>query len=228
MNSEFDKWVEESAPQVEVNNIRKEIHLAVLQTRLRKRDKDYRRRQNRFRRGSILSLAMMFIFIGGNFSQLGSDGFDFVVTENEFLPGNKSLEIGFRKASMGGPCYMTDEVLVEISSKMEAGERTTIGVESVTIHGKEFWSMEFEVEMGNFMVPTGGEVNDRLSEMTRDHLDFMQTENQSILRKAADGTLKPSAEWVETIDGCRFLMKEYNVNSKKYGFVKVKLGQPIR
>lgn len=228
MNNNFEKWIQDSAPSVEVDETNKEIHLALLRHRLRERENRSKIRRKRAGRVGVAALAIVFVFIGGNFSELGSDGFEFVARQNEYLPESTSVEIGFRKLRMTGPPDVSYESLRDLAVEMEAGDGIPKSVVVIGIHGNENWVLEFEYDVG-------GETHNgarapilpgRPSKITKDHLDFAINELDEVLKNIENGNLQPVSSRVQTIEGYRFLMKVYHVQSENYGLVLFQQGAP--
>jgi len=147
VSNEFEKWIQESAPSVEVNETRKEIHLAVLRQRLRERENRYQTRQKRTRRASVAAVALVFVLIGGNVSELGSDGFEFVVSESEYMSTSKTVEVGFRKSKIAGNDDTPSEFLRDLVVEMGFSDGVPVSVESVGIQGSESWAIVFEYDV---------------------------------------------------------------------------------
>jgi len=228
MNNEFEKWIRESAPVVEVDEHHKEMHLAVLKNRLRDRDKLHMKRQKQTRRASVVVAALMFVMIGGNVSELGSDGFDFVVSENEFNSETKSMEIGFRKLSISGSVGDSDELLRDLAVQMEMGDGIPASVGAIEIKGHVWWDIRFDYNVRGGMHPGGRTVRDRPSSPTLAHLEFAETEMKQIDERIENGSLSAVSSRIETVEGYRFLIKEYHIQSDQFGLIVWKKGTPIR
>lgn len=228
MNNNFEKWIQDSAPSIEVDETSKEIHLAVLRQRLRERENRSRARRKRAGRVGVTALAIVFVFIGGNFSELGSDGFEFVATQNKFLQESRSVEVGFRKSFITGPSEMSYETLRDIAVEMEAGDGIPINIEVIGIHGNEHWVLEVEYDMGGEIHTGARAINlpDRPSNITKDHLDFAINELEGVLKNIENGKLQPVSSRAQTLEGCRFLIKEYHIQSEKFGLVVFQKGAP--
>jgi hypothetical protein len=228
MKNQFEDWIQESAPAVEVDDTKKEIHLAILKQRLRERESRHKTRQKGMRRTSVAFVVLVFVLIGGNVSELGSDGFDLVISENELGTDLSHVEIGFRKSGLGVPDEMPHDEVQELAMQIEAQNGTPAEVEVIKLQGNEFWTILFEYEVGDGTRLSGHTVKDRPSKPTRAHVNFSKAEIQLMWDEINSGNLSPVSSRIETVDGYRFLMKVYHYQSDQFGLVEYQKGIFIR
>ncbi len=224
MNNKFEKWIEESAPVVVMNSSKKDFHLAVLKQRLRDREVLYRKRQLQKQHTGIATVVLVLVLIGGSVSELGSDGFDFVVPDYQVTPSHERVDIGFRGARMSILGGETHEEVREFAMLSEGRIGIPVGVTAYEFQGSENWSMGFEYQAGDHKRVTHQAVLDRPSVVTMDFFQFLKTEDDLLTGQIEEGTLRPVSIQVEEIDGFHFLIKKYSYRSERYGTVIYKRG----
>lgn len=228
MSNEFEKWIESSAPAVEADKGMKEVHLAILKQRLRDRDKQYKVRQKRTRRGSIVAVVLMFVLVGGNISELGSDGFELETSESLLVDGMNNVTVGHREFGFGAPKSLTKAETEDFARQAEWRHGQPVGVECLEIQGAAAWFINFHYDLDGSTSLGSHSVRDRPSTAGMDHLNFSQHEYDGMEEKIKNGTLAPVSSRIETVDGFRFFIKVYNFESSEFGSVVFQKGEFIR
>ncbi len=223
----FEKWIQESAPSVEVNKLKKEVHLSVLKQRLREREAQHIRRVNKTRRTSVALAALLVVLVGGNFSELGSDGFNIIDVIPSSVPGYDLSITGFRGDGIMVLKEDSPELIEEFSRMIDAGLGIPLDVESYSVRGKEFWSLNREYQARGITRNYSKTVLDRENEIIRDHLTFLQAENELMMEQIDSGTLLPISIKAEMIEGIPFMIETYEYLSEEFGKVVYKRGEPI-
>lgn len=219
MGDQFEKWIQNSAPVVAVDETKKEIHLAVLKQRLRQRDQRHHKRMKQIRRSGVAAMALVFILVGGNVSELGSDGFELEISPSNLVPDAKNARIGFRKTKLGFPGSMPEEEVLDLTQQMEAEIGIPAEVISINVHGNVIWDILYEYEVKGEKKLVGGKAVDRPSKLTRAHFEFVKSELDLLTEMIGSGNLVPVSSRIESVDGYPFLIKEYHFQSEKYGLV---------
>lgn len=143
MTQDFDKLISNSAPVVPDSGASRRMAQTLLHEKMRGQE---RRRQRRNRRGMSLAATVVFLLvIGGQATQLGSDGFDVVTRDLELdgLGGITISETGFRKDLTAFRPGTTQEVIDEVNQVYAAEEQVPFKLSGYQIEGKTFWMMEY-------------------------------------------------------------------------------------
>lgn len=218
--------MQESSPSLEVNTTRKDIHLAVLKQRLRERETRHLNRQKKIRRTGVVVAAFILVLVGGNVAELGSDGFDISIQGPASIPDNNLAVIGFRRDGMNVLEEDSPEIIEAFARLIGARNGIPLNASSYSVNEKEFWSIQFEYQVGNIKRNYSRGPDDRPSTTTREHLDFLVSESDLMLEQIEKGILQSVSSHTEIVDGVRFMFKTYHYQSKKYGLVVYKHGEP--
>ena len=226
-NDKFEQWIQECAPTVEVNATRKAIHLAVLKQRLRARENQHRNRQKRAWRSGVMVTAVVLVLIGGNFAELGSDGFDSSLWGPSRIPGYNLVVTGLRGDRMMVHEEDSPQVIEAFARLVNARDGDPLSVDLYRVNGDGYWGVTLEYQVGNIKRNYCRKAEDRPSTLTRAHLDFLDSESELMLNQIENGILPPVSSHVEIVDDIQFMIKTYHYQSKKYGLVVYKHGDPL-
>jgi len=142
MNNNFDQWIRDCAPDFEVDEINKETHLAILKESMRQRKLLQSRREKWQLRVSMVAAVLVFILIGGNYSQLGSDGFDPTVLD---IPANDQgnfVTFGMSRMGLRVPEDQSEEETTRQVTRFVARLGEPLRVHGFLMDGRESWSVE--------------------------------------------------------------------------------------
>ena len=226
MTDQFEDWIKESAPSVHVNELKKEVHLAVLKERLRAREIRHQRRHHRQRRASMVAVVLMFLLIGGNVSELGSDGFDITITESEALK-EKVASIGFRGSEFTLQDDDTEADVEDLAQQIQADLGHPVGISMYEIDGDQFWTVIQEYEVNGQMQTRTQFPSTHESSINESISDFLTGEALVMMREIKSGELLPFVTREESVDGVSFLAKVYRYHSAKHGEVIFLRGKRI-
>ncbi len=143
MTKNFDKLITDAAPLVPDCGTNRRVTRALLKERMRQ---DARRRQVRDRRGMSLAVSLVFMFvIGGQVTELGSDGFDTISRVMELTNGEKFIKITapFRGTGLAVPEEFSPEKTYEIQQAIAADDIKPVRLEGINVFGKTMWLMEY-------------------------------------------------------------------------------------
>jgi hypothetical protein len=221
----FEKWIMEAAPEVPINEMKKEIHLWVLRERLREKEILRNRRHKRQRRASMVAVLLVFFLYSGNVSELGSDGFE--ITMFEIDGGLKSIS-GHRETYV--PVYEEDtaEEILDLHQQIEARIGWPVSVDAYGFEGAIQWTISYEYQVGEEKRLYTETVLGRPSVLTREMQAFMLAEGDKMMEQAEEGILVPVETREEEVEETLFLLKFYEYESENYGIVKYIKGEPIR
>lgn len=59
MNNNFDLWIKESAPGIKPSQIKKSVHLVIINARLREREKMYRSKLKARKRAAVWAMVVL-------------------------------------------------------------------------------------------------------------------------------------------------------------------------
>ncbi len=229
MSDIFENWIRESAPRGKVNDLKKEIHLAVLKERLRGMDRRRSLRHQRQMRASMVATVVLSLLVGGNFSQLGSDGFDIIV--NGPMPAfEHSLNSvsGLREMKVQVGSFDSPEVVLDLHQQIEGRIGRVVSLTAIEVQGAMNWTITMKHQAGDTKREYTTEVLDRRSKMSRAKAAFIREESDTMFRQVKNGILRPIMIRNEVVDGTRFLIKEYVYHSDKFGDVTYLFGVPSR
>ncbi len=227
MKNNFEQWIRESAPVVEIDEIKKEAHLAVLKERLRVREGQHRRRGRRQLRASMVAVVVVLMFFGGEFSELGSDGFDINFLGIPAHDHGQLVEIGMRGFKIGVPEDQPRDVTRDLVTQLQARIGDPVEMVSVQAQGGEQWLIvrEYLVE-GKITRYTAGSL-DHEDVKIQALLPFIMEESSIMMNQVDSGELLPVGAKQMVVDGFLFEVKVYEYTSNKYGKVTLLKGLPI-
>lgn len=232
MNEQFEQWVRESAPAVQVNEMKMEAHLAVLKERLRNRDVRRHRQHRKYRRTGMVAVVLLLFLGGGYFSKLGSDGYEHIwSTEEAAIEGatveNEFMDFGQRKHSITKMEGKSEDYHVELMQLVEAGLGTPVFFGMLQIHGKQWWSIYNEYETSEGIEGVGSSTNTRPGEQTEAHTDFLNHAIGPFMARIKSGETPVSETRLMEVDGHVFLTKIYVDQVPGFGEVIYYKGKPI-
>ena len=224
VNDQFDNWVREVIPAPEENEMKKEIHLAILKERLR--TKEIKRRRQRYRYGMMVAPFLFVVLYFGNTVDLGGDGFDLVEVEAPVSPGS-AYKNDFREEGFLTTQNDSSGDILELTQQIAAGEGTIIGLEGYEIHGKIEWSIIREYSVSGKIFVLGTSPHFPSSDTPLELRDFLVNEWSQYESRIEAGTIASAGQKNLDFDGIAFSIQYWTIPTEKFGIVKYYSGKPI-
>lgn len=227
MNKNFDDWARDLAPPMGVDEVSRKAHLTILKDRLRTREITRRRRRVGTRRASMVALVVLVTFLGGNLSELGSDGFDHVLKPVESRERLRAT-VGHRETRVG---VRSEEAAPEMIQKteMDLGHPELLDV--VIVKGTEQWTVSIPELLSTgerylrTRTPHGMEALNKGN--AAGHLNFFANYEQDWATRITNGHAQPVATEIIEAEGQRFLTRVYQETFPGLGVVTWKKGERI-
>ncbi|PID81649.1 hypothetical protein CSB20_01925 [bacterium DOLZORAL124_64_63] len=224
MADQFEDWLRDCAPSVEVNAMKKEAHLAILQERLRLRAAKRRRAQVFMRHATLAAAVCFFMIMGVNVLELGSDGFEYEVEELEWNNHQLMGEYGFRDERFVFRESDSYRDVKKLQHQFTTRLGTVLGLEAWQVQGEWDWMLDIGYESRSGLRIQTQSALDRPSSA---NVEFYREEEKAIKDLIAAGKLKPVGNRTETIDGTLFDIQVYRYPTEKFGTVTLWQGVPI-
>lgn len=227
MNNSFEQWIRDCAPENEIDDIRKEAHLVVLKERLRQREIRYQSRQKRQLRASMVAVVAVFIIVSGNFSQLGSDGFDLIEFEGVHTKG-KIVKNVFRGDGFNVLEGESSADILETNRQITAGEGVVFKLEGWTISKKTHWIVCRLIVVNGKEKILAQSPDSIPEENTKQHFLYLTQDWEAQLKKMESDGPPPGGELKKVVDGVTFQLQYWDFDTKDFGPIRYYMGTPIR
>lgn len=231
MTQDFDKLIASAAPEVPDCGESRRTARALMNERVRLETQ--RQRTRHLRRISVAAGLVFVVMMGGQLSELGSDGFDFKMGTLELSNGETVPQIvnTFRGAGAGITSKMTEDELYEFQQQILLREGT---IESIT--GLSFndappqWFINYLIiNNGKVKVierePLGLSVENM--PISRDKVRFLIDELDSFMELVASGQIAGKPYDKIAADGVTFEVRQWSKQYPQWGLFTYYRGEPV-
>ncbi len=228
MNSNFEQWMRDCAPEVEINEIKKEAHWAILKERMRLREIKHKQREERRLQTSMVAAVLMFIFIGGSMSPLGSDGFNITDSDNQFYDDGRLVQVGTTAGlNFVIPNDYSPEEAADLITQTKAQLGEMVGLTRLVASGGSTWSFGREIQMRGETTISWGVAVGFESVMAEKVLPFIFSDSgEKFLLDVDAGKYQPVRMEGVSVEGRPFSIKVYAKSFEKFGVVEYWIGVP--
>jgi len=213
MNDQFDEWLKDTIPEVERDETRQEIQLAVLKERLRQRAAVRRRR---FKGTMIVLPVLLLAIVAGNVPELGSDGFEYERLAATSIPG-EVIKTGFREDAVNLPAGTADADVIDIGAQIAANMGIVVEVEGWKIGSDVYWSMTRINDVAGKEELLNKPSLSPQSRPSRKLYSFSNSTWPSIRANILSGSIAPSGKEDVVLDGESYTTTYWNIVDESIG-----------
>ena len=227
MKANLDKWIKDAKDEVPESGEYRRLNRAMLKERMAVMA-PRRRRRHRVLLG-VLSLVFLMLF-SGQLNQLGSDSFDVVREDEDFVSPWGTIyplmKNEFRGNSFTVPRSYSAEDIDELNRSLAAGEGKIELVKGTSFGGKTVWTKIITRVVNGKIENRGTSLEDRPYEVPDDWDNFVLKHYREMDNKTK--SMPHQRETVMTFDGVACEMKIWVFHFPEFGEVIFYMGTPIQ
>ncbi len=223
MNDSFGKWIREAMPKPNEDRVRSEVQLAVLKERIRQGNALRKKRRTRI--GLFATPVLLAMVISLNVVDLGGDGFELVQVDEAKTPGIV-VKNEFRGGGFNVLSNQSEEEIEEFNQQLAAGQGVVIEIEGWEIKGKEEWTIIRENNVRGNIFKSGAALNSPPTDSPPELAQFLIKHWDKYEREIGTGSLPVSGQMTKNLDGFKFILNYWLIETEEFGEVTYYSGVP--
>ena len=212
MSDKFEKFIRDYRPDVPENLVDKKVQWAMLREKIRQKRIQTKRQRLKRSIGAVALIGVM--FVSGNLSQLGSDGFDIQELDTNGQYGQVYQHV-FRKDKFNVPKGTPESTVEAFVQEMALDTGVVRSVEGIRIGDCTWWMITREYVVNGESTFTSERSDDPLSCRSRQVGRFWIENSAALLPMVESGEIQVSGETEITLEGYSFKVKVWSLEPLK-------------